>query len=94
MKLQMNKLIPHIPAYISIPDLPIEEFSTLDELLKLDHVKKFKGEALAMSDNHLMAIKDNGKHWWVIGRIEGNMEDITIPKWESFQMPNPLIIVE
>jgi hypothetical protein len=35
-----------------------------------------------MSENHLMAISDNGHHWWVVGTIK-DPSVIELRKWDG-----------
>lgn len=61
-------------------------FETTEELLKLQSVKRWKGNLnfshFAISKNCLMVILKDGFGWWVIGYI-GNPELVNLPKWDG-----------
>lgn len=84
----MNKFTQHIPAFVDI-DRDADrsfEFETTDELLNHEIVQRYgKGDNFshfAISENHLMEIKDDGFHWWVVGYIE-KPADVDLPAWDG-----------
>ena len=98
----MNRIKQHIPSFIDL-DRTQEwvEFSNTDDLLAIEFVnqwaKPMNGKPFshfAISDNCLMAIHDNGFHWWVVGYIE-KPGKVNLPKWyggkHKAQMPDGTI---
>lgn len=79
------KIRQHIPAFIDI-DSNTAEFKDLEELLNISFVADMKElpgfDKFSLGDNLLMAELNNGKVWWVVGRIEEPFE-LDLPKWKS-----------
>ena len=88
----MKTLTPHIPSFVDIEPQPDEQFNTVKDLLKLKFVKRFSGSAIALSENRLIAVKENGRYWLVIGKID-DITELDIPNWIANEMPNPIITI-
>jgi hypothetical protein len=85
----MNKFIRHIPNFVDVDDRSVfdpVEFEATEDLLNIPVVKGWLEQVdfshFAMSDEHLMAILDDGFHWWVVGRVE-KPERIDLPRWDE-----------
>lgn len=71
-------------------------FSSLDDLLEIDFVKSHTRQAgfyrysLNRSSgtvrNPLLAEYQNGKKWFVIGFIEGDISLLDLPDWKNIQL--------
>ena len=86
----MNRFKQHIPNFIEV-DKPPEwiEFQNTDALLSIEVVKQWSKPMdgkpfshFAISGNYLMAIHDDGFHWWAVGYIE-NPQAVNLPKWNG-----------
>lgn len=88
---------PHFPHYIKAKKSSSVVFHTLEDLLNIDHVSKFKISkfqekpffrfSLSKETDKkyiLMAEYDNGKSWWVVGFINQNIEDL--PTWNPLEI--------
>lgn len=87
-----NKIVQHIPPFV-VGILPkIIEFETLEELLDIPFVKKFKEDVgfYQYSISHIEELKDSsiyliaemnlGKNQWVVGYLN---EKVDLPKWRN-----------
>ena len=88
----IKKFIPHIPAFIDVVPPPDEQFNTVNELMRLNFVKRFSGYALSLDKNYLIGVSENGNLWRVIGFID-NVEGLDIPQWKAYEIPNPVITI-
>lgn len=94
----MATIHPHIPAFIDTDRPSSLEFSSIEELLEFDFVKRkrtaddnFHQFSISFYPGHpgfgtrLMAEYNEGYTWWVVGRIEGDdFEKMnTLPQWEA-----------
>jgi hypothetical protein len=83
----MAKFTQRIPGGVdpSLQPLVIE-FDVQEELIDSDYVQGFttmKGHVgFVMSDGMLMAISDEGYHWWVLGYID-EPDIMDLPPWEG-----------
>ena len=81
----------HIPNFVDTDKPEAVEFETTQDLLMIDKVKQWarpmdgkEFSHFALSCNVLMAIHDDGFHWWVVGYIDiEHPTEIDLPKWES-----------
>lgn len=85
----MNKLHHHIPTFVDWREpYPSSEFSTTDELLSLDVVRRYaelpKFSHFAMHDNALIAVLDDGFHWWVVGHV-ADPAGVDLPEWAGWK---------
>ena len=86
----MNRFRQHIPSFAYDGDLSEWiEFKNTEDLLSIEVVKRWvkpmDGKPFshfAISDNHLMAIHDDGFHWWCVGCIEDPVS-VDLPKWDG-----------
>lgn len=84
----MNTFKQRFPRYIDVDrkDTPTYEFSTLEELYAIDIVSRQMRDPLfshlALSDNYLMSISDEGYSWRVIGYVSIS-DELKIPQWEG-----------
>lgn len=81
------KFIKHIPAFVDTRGMDeniSKECSSIDDLLDLPdlvlHSSKSDFSHFAVSDDALMAIRDNGFHWWVVGYVDNDAAQ-NFPKW-------------
>ena len=83
------KIKRHIPSFIDIIPAKTEEFNTLEELYKIDFVKKFSESMtgtsfyrFSISENLLIAEYNKGEKAFVVGYFKEIKEDIInqIPK--------------
>jgi hypothetical protein len=82
----MYEFVPRVPNYIDCGlDKTPYRFTTVEELTQHHHVKhwmEFKDfKELQKSDNCLMCITTDGKHW-VIGYITAENE-LNLPVWSN-----------
>jgi hypothetical protein len=75
----------HIPAFCEGFDPQIAEVNSTEELLELNSVSQWRYNfkdfyRYSIDDNHLMAELDEGRKWYVVGYVRGNVE---LPKWEK-----------
>lgn len=85
------KIRQHVPNFVDIPPAPEEEFNSPEELLAIPWVVNFKGlrgdkfDKFVKSKHRdsylLMATYENGKHWWVVGYLDG--EPNFLPEWDG-----------
>jgi len=79
---KINRFVEHYPAYCDY-DPKSYGFDTLEELLNIEFVKRFKNQKgfcrYSYSSPHLMAEYNEGKKWWCVGSIRNNLG---LPKWE------------
>jgi len=81
----MNTIRQYRPAFFEGFENETVEFSTDEELINIPFVKNFSNDKFshyAVSDNHLMAIYDDGFEWWVIGTIQCPAS-VKLPKWNG-----------
>lgn len=80
----MPKITQYKPAFFEGFENKVVEFTTNEELFNIDFVKRFsenpKFYRYSVSDNKLMCELDEGKDWYVIGFIEG---DVDLPVWKK-----------
>lgn len=80
----MNTFRQHIPTFVYDGEPPhAYQFSTTEELLSLEVVQRYKREGFshfAMRGHLLMAISDEGFHWWVVGSI-ADPATVDLPVW-------------
>lgn len=90
------KFTVHIPDFVETREpRPVYEFNSLDELKEIPNVKaasERKGFShFALSDQHLMEVSDEGRHWWVLGHID-DPSSLGLPAWDRgvyrVQMPD------
>lgn len=89
----MAKFVQRIPGGVDTSIEPLEiVFETTEELIESEYVQRFvtmKGhEALVVEDNVLMAISDEGYHWWALGYID-DMSAVNFPQWEGAKYREP-----
>jgi len=85
----MNRFKKHIPPFVDVDILPDWiEFETTEDLLKIKDVEIYNEikdfSHFAVEEDCLLAISDEGFHWWVIGFIE-KPEEVNLPKWEGWK---------
>jgi len=84
--MKKNKIVQYRPKSFEGFENKVVDFDSLDELLSIDFVNNFKNqkkfERFCLGDKHLMAIYDNGFHWFVVGLID-NPDLIDLPKWDG-----------
>ncbi len=72
----------HVPNYIDAPIPEIQEFDSVESLLEDEKVQWFKTQPefhkYSQSENYLMAEYENGKRWWVVGRVEGDITSLPL----------------
>lgn len=84
----MNSFRQHIPGFARDgrePPEPVIPFETTADLLALEIVQRYKGPTFshfAMSENHLMAISDDGYSWWVVGFV-ADPSAVDLPQWDG-----------
>lgn len=77
----------HIPGFISGVDPVSFPFSSLDELLQNEIIRRWATDPafyrFSLSDKDtLMAEMDGGKKWWVVGFIkDGDATSLVLPAW-------------
>ena len=80
----INKLYQHFPAFCEGFKPEIVEFDTVDDLRNIKWVKSWETNKhfykWAKSNNKLMALMEEGKTWFVVGKIE-KPELIDLPEW-------------
>lgn len=86
----VNQFKPHMPAFVDAEEdaLKAQPFNTLEELLSLPFVKKFKEydhQFCLSEDNELMKVKDDGSWWWVVGFLKEPVAGL--PLWEQGKAP-------
>jgi hypothetical protein len=61
-----------------MPD--VKEFDSIESLLEDEKVRWFKTQPdfhkYSHSGHYLMAEYENGKRWWVVGRVEGDISSL------------------
>jgi len=85
----MNKITHHVPTFVDISGKPkVVEFNTLEELLRVDFVKKWAGQdgfhqfsLDAINGNLLMAELDDGDSWYVVGVLQDAVPGL--PTWKG-----------
>ena len=94
------KITQYFPAFFEGFTPQTAEFETLEELLNIPFVKRvswfvdFSGYVMSNGQNldgkvdaeYLMATSQDGKEWWVIGRITGGTVDL--PTWRPNETPH------
>lgn len=80
LKKHKNRIIEHVPSFVSEREPQTFYFNTTKELLEIPFVKecinisdeKFSFKFFGMSRNHLMVVYNNNNkdEWWVLGTIE------------------------
>lgn len=81
----MNTIRQYRPAFFEGFENELVEFSTDEELINIPFVKNFLNDKFShysVSDNHLMAIYDDGFEWGVIGTIQYPAL-VKLPKWDG-----------
>jgi len=83
----MNKIIERLPDFVDA-EPRIVEFETLDELLAIDWVAKWKKIVepacqYCKDDTYLMV--STKTWWWVVGSIK-DIEALDLPTWKSVQL--------
>jgi hypothetical protein len=83
----VNEIIQHIPGFVDIGDGPVPraDFSTLEELLAVPFVARWKDEGFikwSKSDDLLMVeFWDKGEDkQWVVGRLK-DPTAVDLPEW-------------
>jgi hypothetical protein len=82
----------HVPAMVDLGDSsPIQfEFSSLEELLSHEYVKRFSKEDHSWQCSYkkypggrdtLMTVKNDGSFWWVVGYITDGAA-LNLPAWK------------
>lgn len=77
----------HVPNFVDLDKNPEPvAFENKDELLELFDVKKFSREKgfnhFARAGEHLMAIFDDGKRWFVVGRLSSH-DGLDLSDWRE-----------
>lgn len=83
-----NLLRPHIPNFAyNGEDKKSWEFNTLEELLELEWVTRFKEDkkSFMLSENKLMIVSDAGDWWWVVGYLK---DKVDLPEWKELLNEN------
>lgn len=83
----MNKITQHIPTFVDYREpAPSYEFNSIEELLAMpfvnEHAQNNKFYRFSISGHHLMAERDNGGWWWVVGYI-AEPNRINLPEWKG-----------
>jgi hypothetical protein len=83
----MNSFTLRIPNFVDTSRKPEKEyFETTEELLNLPTVKRATEDPgfshLAIENNMLMEIGDDGYFWWVLGYIE-DPSSVNLPRWDG-----------
>ena len=86
----MTKIIQHVPGWVDTDVRKTSIFQSTKELLDIDFVYQWEfDEAFhqfsinkSSTQTLLMAEYNEGKKWWVVGRIEdlGDLQ-LDLPKW-------------
>lgn len=86
----MNQIRQHIPGFVDGIEPAEATFSTLDELLSVPFVARFReivdpGKpfhrfSYSEDGNLLMAEYDEGRSWWVVGYLREAVDGL--PNWE------------
>ena len=83
----LNRVVQHIPAFVDTREpAPSAEFTTMNELLAVPFVAQWlppdepgwHAEVSADNPTVLMAVKDDGSEWWVIGFLSSPVD---LPTW-------------
>jgi hypothetical protein len=79
----------HIPAFVETGGPPpATEFANTEELLALEVVQRYGKSKdfshFAMSDRHLIEVRDDGFHWWVVGSVS-DPAIVDLPQWEGWK---------
>lgn len=79
----MNHFKQHVPSCVT-GVIPLEfDFETTEDLISHSYLQRYvKNDFVefAISDNRVLAISDEGYHWWVMGRVT-KPEELTLNKW-------------
>ncbi len=96
----MNRITEHKPIYAIGREVEIVEFSSTDELLKIDfvnshsHQDDFYRYSINRSSYNvripLLAEYNKGEKWIVIGFLEGDIDGIKLPEWKSTESIHPI----
>jgi len=100
------KIRQHIPHFVDTNNKQNVEFKTLEELINIPWVKdwslekKFSRFSIDIDNDNkskipsamLMAEFNNGKIWWVVGRISNLEPTLNLPKWIPIMKEKPLKI--
>ena len=81
----MSSIKQYIPNYVDGIDPETVKFFSTEELLKIPFVESWSKYPeffqYSLSENLLMAEFKDGKEWWVVGYIYGDII-INLPKWK------------
>lgn len=87
------KITEHIPVHaFGFSEAQTLDFHTTEELLSIDFVKShIKQEGFSRYSIHvrsgkirapLLAEYNNGKQWFVIGFLDGDLTNVVLPEWK------------
>lgn len=80
-----NSITQHIPSWAEGFDPKCSDFNSASELLALDWVKVYAQEPnfhrFSLNGDTLMIERNEGKDWWVVGRISKPSE-VDLPVWK------------
>jgi hypothetical protein len=86
----LAKIREHIPGFADMGQEPLcFDFETTDELLEVPIVKRWNKPMgnhqfshYTLHKNALMAVHDDGFHWWVVGFID-DLSAVDLPEWSG-----------
>jgi len=92
---EQMEITQYFPNFVSGFEPEIVKFDDAEELKEIEFVKRWSDDdeflKYSISEDdfyhsygycHLMAELDNGKKWFVVGKITGDVNKLDLPKWE------------
>jgi hypothetical protein len=87
--MKWNRIVQHVPAFVDA-EPQRAEFDTLDELLAVPWVAQWQDPKttghqfcrFCISEELLIVEADEGRWWWVVGRLS-HPERVQLPPWRG-----------